>query len=74
MVQYLSRNLKPKTNAYYDIWVNGEHAVTAEDDEPLYGATYLPRKFKINFTFPGDNTTDVYANDIGDVPTMRMAS
>ncbi len=68
VVQYLSRNLKPKTNAYYDIWVNGEHAVTAEDDEPLYGATYLPRKFKINFTFPGDNTTDVYANDIGIVP------
>jgi sulfite reductase (ferredoxin) len=72
IVKYLSRNLKPKTNAYYDVWVNGEHAATAEetseDVEPLYGATYLPRKFKINFTFPGDNTTDVYANDIGVVP------
>jgi sulfite reductase (ferredoxin) len=68
VVKYLSRNLKPKTTAYYDIWVNGEHAASAEDVEPLYGATYLPRKFKINFTFPGDNTTDVYANDIGVVP------
>jgi sulfite reductase (ferredoxin) len=74
VIKYLSRNLKPKTNAYYDVWVNGEHAATAEnqaedgDVEPLYGATYLPRKFKINFTFPGDNTTDVYANDIGVVP------
>ncbi|HMJ60223.1 MAG TPA: NADPH-dependent assimilatory sulfite reductase hemoprotein subunit, partial [Bryobacteraceae bacterium] len=72
VVKYLSRNLKPKTNAYYDVWVNGEHAATAENPaeevEPLYGATYLPRKFKINFTFPGDNTTDVYANDIGVVP------
>jgi sulfite reductase (ferredoxin) len=68
VVQYLSRNLKPSSNAYYDIWVNGERAVTAEDVEPLYGATYLPRKFKINFTFPGDNTTDVYANDMGVVP------
>jgi hypothetical protein len=38
MVQYLSRNLKPKTNAYHDICVKGEHAVTAEDDEPFYGA------------------------------------
>src|SRR5262249_34480549 len=64
--------LKPKTNAYYDIWIDGEHAATAEapaqEVEPLYGSTYLPRKFKINFTFPGDNTTDVYANDIGIVP------
>jgi sulfite reductase (ferredoxin) len=68
VVQYLSRNLKPRSNAYYDIWLNGERAVTAEDVEPLYGATYLPRKFKINFTFPGDNTTDVYANDMGVVP------
>ncbi len=68
IVKYLSRSLKPKTNAYYDVWVNGERAASAEDVEPLYGATYLPRKFKINFAFPGDNTTDVYANDIGVVP------
>jgi len=71
VVKYLSTNLKPKTTAYYDVWVDGEHAATAEnaeDVEPLYGATYLPRKFKINFTFPGDNTTDIYANDVGIVP------
>ncbi len=75
-VEFLSRSLKPKTTAYYDIWINGEHAVTAEEhagvpgqeEEPLYGATYLPRKFKIAFAFPGDNTTDIYANDIGIVP------
>jgi sulfite reductase (ferredoxin) len=73
IVQFLSRSLKPKTTAYYDVWIDGEHAASAEqadntEVEPLYGATYLPRKFKINFTFPGDNTTDVYANDIGVVP------
>src|SRR5581483_345868 len=72
-VRFLSRNLKPKTSAYYDIWVDGERVVSAEQEEgaevePLYGATYLPRKFKIGFTFPGDNTVDVYANDIGIVP------
>ncbi len=73
-VEYLSTNLKPKTSAYYDIWIDGEHAATSEATgvEPLYGATYLPRKFKINFTFPGDNTTDVYANDVGIVPSYEQ--
>jgi sulfite reductase (ferredoxin) len=70
-VLHLSKNLKPKTTAYYDVWLGDERAVSVESPEdpftvePLYGATYLPRKFKIAFSFPGDNTTDVYANDIG---------
>jgi sulfite reductase (ferredoxin) len=73
IVKFISRSLKPKTTAYFDIWVNGERAASAEEPEstevePLYGATYLPRKFKIGFTFPGDNTVDIYANDIGIVP------
>jgi sulfite reductase (ferredoxin) len=72
-VRFISRSLKPKTTAYYEIWVNGERVAGAEQSEdgevePLYGATYLPRKFKIGFAFPGDNTVDVYANDIGIVP------
>src|SRR5262249_20804745 len=33
--------------------------------EPIYGPTYLPRKFKIAIALPGDNSTDIYANDIG---------
>ncbi len=71
IVKFISRSLKPKTTAYYDIWINGERAVSAEEEaevEPLYGASYLPRKFKIGFAFPGDNTTDIYANDVGVVP------
>jgi sulfite reductase (ferredoxin) len=71
IVKFISRSLKPKTTAYYEIWINGERAVSAEEEgetEPLYGAAYLPRKFKIGFAFPGDNTTDIYANDIGIVP------
>ncbi len=72
-VQFISRSLKPKSTAYYDIWVDGERAASAEADdagevEPLYGAAYLPRKFKIGFTYPGENTVDIYANDIGIVP------
>jgi sulfite reductase (ferredoxin) len=40
---------------------------TPGDDpvEPIYGKTYLPRKFKIAIGLPGDNSVDVYANDIG---------
>ncbi len=73
VVRFISRSLKPKTTAYCEIWVDGQQVAAdgteAEDEvEPLYGATYLPRKFKIGFAFPGDNTTDIYANDIGIVP------
>jgi sulfite reductase (ferredoxin) len=72
-IQFLSQQLKPKTTAYYDIWIDGERSASAEheevgDVEPLYGATYLPRKFKIAFSYSGDNTVDVYANDIGIIP------
>lgn len=75
VVQFISRSLKPKTAAYYEIWIDGEQAISVEEPdgevEPLYGATYLPRKFKIGFAFPGDNTTDIYANDIGIVPEYK---
>jgi sulfite reductase (ferredoxin) len=71
VVKFISRSFKPKSRAYYDIWVDGEPVPSSSETdtvEPLYGAAYLPRKFKIGFTFEGDNTTDVYANDIGVVP------
>jgi sulfite reductase (ferredoxin) len=68
----LSRRLKPKTRAYYEIWMDGERSVAAEsEEEPLYGATYLPRKFKIAFAAPRDNCLDVYSNDVGIVPVCR---
>ena len=77
-VSFISKSLKPKTNSYYEVWIDGEKAISAEDPEgevePLYGRTYLPRKFKINFAFPGDNTTDLYANDIGIVPHYAEGS
>lgn len=38
---------------------------TIEDKEPLYGPTYLPRKFKINISVPPYNDADVYGHDIG---------
>jgi sulfite reductase (ferredoxin) len=43
--------------------VNG--VLTSDPVEPLYGARYLPKKFKIALTVPGDNSVDIYTNDIG---------
>jgi len=60
----LSEHLKPKTRAYYQIFL--DEAPTGEDeDEPLYGPTYLPRKFKIGITHAADNSIDVLTNDLG---------
>jgi sulfite reductase (ferredoxin) len=62
--QLLSEHLKPKTRAYYQIFL--DEAPTGEDEEePLYGPTYLPRKFKIGITHAADNTIDVLTNDLG---------
>ncbi len=72
IVAFISKNLKPKTTAYYEVWLDGEKVADVSEPEgevePLYGPAYLPRKFKIGFAFEGDNTTDLYANDIGIVP------
>ena len=73
----LARRFKPATRAYFEIWLDGEKAAAAEtapgESEPLYGDTYLPRKFKIGFAAPGDNCIDVYTNDIGIVPVYGAA-
>ena len=38
---------------------------SGDKKEPLYGATYLPRKFKCATTVPGDNSVDILTHDIG---------
>jgi len=50
---------------------NGRGIITGHEVEPLYGSTYLPKKFKIAFTVPGDNSIDLYINDIGCVVIME---
>ena len=69
--QFLARG-----GAYYEIWLNGEKVKdklpkSGEDPEPIYGKTYLPRKFKIALAFLEDNCTDIYTNDIGIVPEIK---
>jgi len=62
----LSEYLLPKTRAYYEIWLDEEKvASSGEEVEPVYGATYLPRKCKIGFAVPPTNDVDVFANDLG---------
>jgi sulfite reductase (NADPH) hemoprotein beta-component len=38
---------------------------TADDNEPIYGKHYLPRKFKIAAAIPPFNDVDIFANDLG---------
>mmetsp|Transcript_17517 Transcript_17517/g.24946 ORF Transcript_17517/g.24946 Transcript_17517/m.24946 type:complete len:643 (-) Transcript_17517:1395-3323(-) len=47
------------------VYDNGRGIVLPDKTEPLYGTQYLPRKFKVVFTVPGDNSVDIYTNDIG---------
>ncbi len=65
----LSDELLPATNAYHEIWLDGEQVYSGrevvETSEPLYGKQYLPRKFKIGVALPGDNSIDLYTQDIG---------
>jgi sulfite reductase (ferredoxin) len=63
--------LTPRATAYYEVWQDGEvvHS-SAPADEPIYGTAFMPRKFKIAVAAPGDNSVDIYTNDIGVVPVV----
>lgn len=63
----ISRHLTPRTGAYHELWINGKRtgAQQAQETEPIYGATYLPRKFKISVAIPPVNDVDVFAQDLG---------
>ena len=62
----ISTLLKPKTKAYYEIWLDEEMIGDRQDEiDPLYQERYLPRKFKIAIAIPPNNDIDVFANDIG---------
>ena len=60
----LSEHLLPRSRAYHEIWLDGEKVV-GEEVEPLYGPTYLPRKFKAAIAVPPLNDVDVFAHDLG---------
>lgn len=62
--------LAPQTGAYHAIWIDGvqlnlEDPANKDFVDPLYGKTYLPRKFKTAFVLPPNNDMDVFTNDLG---------
>ena len=64
--QRLSEAFLPRTRAYYEIWLDQEKlADSGQEEDPLYGSAYLPRKFKMAVAVPPLNDVDVFANDFG---------
>ncbi len=62
----VSTHLLPKTRAWHEIWIDEEQITGHEvEEEPMYGRTYLPRKFKVAIAVPPQNDVDVYAHDLG---------
>ncbi|WP_020007153.1 assimilatory sulfite reductase (NADPH) hemoprotein subunit [Salinicoccus albus] len=64
----ISDHLTPRTGAYHEIWLDEEKIHDTRDEEevePVYGKTYLPRKFKIGIAVPPSNDIDVYSQDLG---------
>jgi sulfite reductase (NADPH) hemoprotein beta-component len=68
----LSEHLMPKSRAYHEIWLDGEKIESSKSDiEPIYGDTYLPRKFKAAFVVPPQNDVDVFSQDLGFITIVK---
>lgn len=65
LAKTVSDHVIPKTRAYHEIWYGEERIASSEPEEPFYGQTYMPRKFKIGFVIPPNNDIDIYAQDLG---------
>lgn len=68
----LSEHLLPHTRAYHEIWLDEQRIVGADESEPVYGPTYLPRKFKIGIAVPPVNDVDVYSQDLGFIAIVEQ--
>jgi sulfite reductase (ferredoxin) len=73
LADQMAKHLQPRTPAYHELWLTDEATGAkqlagggpGEVIEPLYGPTYLPRKFKVGIGLPGDNSSDIYSQDLG---------
>jgi sulfite reductase (ferredoxin) len=71
MALRMAEHLKPRTTAYYDLWIKDENGVEQDSsefqpvEEPIYGNNYLPRKFKMGIALPEDNCIDIHTQDLG---------
>jgi len=68
----LSKHLLPRTRAYHEIWLDGEKVAGGEEQEPVLGSTYLPRKFKSAIVVPPQNDVDVFAQDLGFIAILEQ--
>lgn len=72
--QDISDHLTPQTRAYHEIWLDEERISGGEEEaeiEPIYGKTYLPRKFKIVVAVPPSNDVDIFAHDLGFIAIVQ---
>jgi sulfite reductase (ferredoxin) len=72
MATRLADYFRPRSSAYYELWVRDPESQESEKVyeatevvEPIYGRTYLPRKFKFGIALPEDNCVDIYTQDLG---------
>ena len=66
MARAISVHLLPKSRAWHEIFIDGAPVAGGEEeDEPILGRTYLPRKFKIAIAIPPLNDVDAFAHELG---------
>jgi sulfite reductase (NADPH) hemoprotein beta-component len=67
----ISEHLLPKSHAWHEVWIGDEQVVGKDEDEPILGRTYLPRKFKIAIAVPPLNDVDAFAHEVGLIAILR---
>jgi sulfite reductase (ferredoxin) len=69
----VAREMAPRSSAYYQVFLageNGEQVAPLNSEEPIYGPQYLPRKFKVGFAHPHDNSIDLLTQDVAFLPRL----
>src|SRR5271170_3383109 len=69
----VAREMAPRSSAYYQVFLadqKGQQIAPLNSEEPIYGAQYLPRKFKVGFAHPHDNSVDLLTQDVGFLPRV----
>lgn len=73
VAEHLSDHFKAASNAYVEIWLDGEQVKNPDDEkDDIYGDVYLPRKFKCAITIAGENAIDLYTNDLAFAATLNQ--
>ena len=61
----ISEHFMPRTRGYAEVWLDADKIdSTVQEEEPILGNSYLPRKFKTTVVIPPLNDIDVHGNDL----------